>query len=66
MAMHDLNLVAIYADRVGFLVNGKLIAMGKSNEVLTQDNIAKAYNTPVNIINHPEYGTPFIVPSRDI
>jgi iron complex transport system ATP-binding protein len=65
MAMHDLNQVAIYADRVGFLVNGNLIAMGKSNEVLTQDNISKAFSTSVKIINHPDYGTPLIVPSRD-
>jgi ABC-type hemin transport system ATPase subunit len=29
MALHDLNLVSFYADRVALIVNGKLEGLGK-------------------------------------
>jgi iron complex transport system ATP-binding protein len=63
MAMHDLNHVSVYADRVALLVKGKLVASGTPAEVLTEKNISSAYQTPVKIIQHPEIDTPLIFPS---
>jgi iron complex transport system ATP-binding protein len=66
MAMHDLNQVATYADRVAFLVEGKLLALGVPGEVMTMENITQAYNIPIEIIQHPQYHTPLILPRREL
>jgi iron complex transport system ATP-binding protein len=62
MALHDLNLAAQYATQVGLLLHGKLQAIGAPSEVLTQDNLSSAYNVPVKVIPHPDYGSPLIIP----
>lgn len=64
MAMHDLNQVATFADRVALLVDGVLAALGAAEQVLTAKNIEAAYRTPVEVIRHPEYNTPLILPKR--
>ena len=65
MAMHDLNQISTYADRVALLVDGELTALGTPVEVMTVENIKTAYQTPVEIIQHPEYDTPLILPKRE-
>jgi iron complex transport system ATP-binding protein len=65
MAMHDLNQISTYADRVALLVDGEMLALGGPGEVLTVENIISAYGTPVEIIRHPKYGTPLILPKRE-
>jgi iron complex transport system ATP-binding protein len=62
LAAHDLNLVALYADRVAILVSGRITAIGTPYQVLTQQNIEAAYQVPVRVISHPDYGTPLILP----
>lgn len=65
MAMHDLNQVAGIADRVALLLQGELIALGPPEDVLTPQNIRRAYRTPVEVLDHPRTGAPFIVPRSD-
>lgn len=62
MALHDLNMAALYAHRIALLVNGRFHAVGKPAEVLTPDLVSTAYQIPVHIIPHPNYGTPLILP----
>ena len=62
MALHDLNQVSLYADRVALLVDGKLIAVGLPEEVLTVKRISEAYQTPIQVVPHPESQTPLIFP----
>jgi len=62
MALHDLNLVALYSDRVALLVDGHLRATGAPNEVLTPEYLIESYQVPLSITVHPEYGTPLILP----
>lgn len=62
MALHDLNLVALYADRVALLVEGCLRAIGTPNEVLTPARLSDIYQIPLHVIAHPDYGTPLILP----
>jgi iron complex transport system ATP-binding protein len=62
MALHDLNLVSFFADRIALLVGGKLEGVGLPQDVMTQENISSAYQTPVEIIHHPETGAPIIFP----
>jgi iron complex transport system ATP-binding protein len=49
-AMHDLTLAGQYADRVGLLVGGKLVAVGTPAEVLTEPAIADHYRAQVRIL----------------
>lgn len=62
MAMHDLNLVSFFADRVALLVDGKLKGLGTPHEVIRADQITAAYHTPVEIVSHPVTGAPIIFP----
>jgi iron complex transport system ATP-binding protein len=62
MVLHDLNLVALYADRVALLVDGKLRALGTPVDVITPTRLAEAYDVPLQVISHPTDGTPLIIP----
>jgi len=62
VAMHDLNLVSFFADKVALLVNGELRGLGTPEKVMQKDAISAAYQTPVEIIQHPVTGAPIIFP----
>jgi len=62
MAIHDLNLVSSFADRVALMVDGKLVRVGLPAEVIQQETIRAAYQTPVEVITHPVTGAPVIFP----
>ena len=62
MALHDLNLAGLYADRAALLVQGRLQALGSPAEVLTSAQLETAFHVPVRVIPHPEYGTPLVLP----
>jgi cobalamin transport system ATP-binding protein len=60
MALHDLNLVSLVADKVALLVEGELRCLGTPRDVLRAEHISVAYRTPVEIIHHPVTGAPII------
>jgi iron complex transport system ATP-binding protein len=62
MALHDLNLAALYADRVALLVDGRLQAVGTPVEVLTGERLSQAYRLPLHVISHPDFGVPLVLP----
>ena len=62
MVLHDLNLAAMYADRIALLVEGKIEASGAPAEVLTEANLTRIYQIAVHVIPHPEYGVPLVLP----
>lgn len=62
MVLHDLNLAGLYADRVALLANGSVVAIGAPGEVITANNLTSVYHVPVNVIPHPDYGTPLVLP----
>ena len=64
MALHDLNLVSFFADRVAVLVNGELRSLGTPQEVIQAENISAAYRTPVEVVRHPVMGAPLIFPQQ--
>jgi iron complex transport system ATP-binding protein len=59
--MHDLNLTAMFADRVGLLHNGRLAAKGRPEDVLTDKVLSIAYDCPVRVNTAPATG-PWLVP----
>lgn len=66
MVLHDLNLAGLYADRVALMANGSVYAVGSPAEVITAENLTSVYSVPVNVIPHPDYGTPLVLPDGHI
>jgi len=63
VTMHDLNVAAMFSQRVGLLQDGRLIAVGTPGEVYTSEHIARAFDVEVVIDTHPVYGTPLVAPT---
>jgi iron complex transport system ATP-binding protein len=62
ITLHDLNQAALCADRLALLAEGRLLAVGESEEVLVPSYLAQAYGVPVVVTRHPLYGTPMVTP----
>lgn len=62
IALHDLNLVARYSDRVGLLSDGRLARLGDPRQVLEPKVLAAAYGVAIHVMDHPLHGTPLILP----
>jgi iron complex transport system ATP-binding protein len=60
--LHDLNLVARYADRILLLVDGRVRALGTRDEVLRADLLSEAYQISLEVIQRPRSGEPVILP----
>ncbi|MEY1580305.1 heme ABC transporter ATP-binding protein [Providencia manganoxydans] len=58
--LHDLNLTALYADRIYLIHQGKLVAGGTPEQVLTEENLTLWYKADLGIITHPETTTPHV------
>ncbi len=54
--LHDLNLAARYCDRLILLAGNGIMAAGGPEEVLTRDNIGRAFHANVLIKKHPLTG----------
>jgi iron complex transport system ATP-binding protein len=64
---HDFNLAARYCDSVILLKDGKIVAVGKSDDTLTSENIKKVFNVDTLVKRHPITGTLHVIPiSRPI
>ncbi len=63
-AIHDLSLAALFCDRVYLLADGKIVAAGTPDEVITTEKVRHAFGADVLVIEHPETGTPHLVPRR--
>lgn len=58
--LHDINLAALFCDRLIILAGGKILAEGTPEEVLTSKAIAAAYDCDVVVIPHPRETVPQI------
>lgn len=61
ITLHDLNLVARYADRVALLSNGAVRKEGRPQEVLTPDELTPVYGIELHVTDHPIHGTPLVL-----
>ncbi len=59
-ALHDLNLAALYADRIALLCRGELLAVDTPAAVLTPALLQAAYDVPVVVGQHPVHHTPLV------
>jgi iron complex transport system ATP-binding protein len=59
-AMHDLNLAAMYFERLILLKDGRIVADGTPQEVFTPPLIKNIFSVSVQIGQHPT-GVPHII-----
>jgi len=62
IVLHDLNLVARYADRVALIVAGRLRAFGEPAAVLVPRTLSEAYQVALQVLPDGPGGYPVIVP----
>lgn len=55
-AIHDLNMAALYCDRLYVLKEGKIVLEGTPEEVLTPENIFNVYGVRSSVEKHPVTG----------
>lgn len=66
VVVHDLNLAARFADRVVMLHEGRVIAQGAPNSVITPANLATAFNILARVLEDPVGKTPLVIPIRQL
>jgi len=59
--MHDLNLAALYFDRLILLDRGQVVANGSPAEVLREESIRQVFQADVQVQQHPTRHTPQVV-----
>lgn len=55
MTIHDLNLAAMFCDKILMLKNKKIFAYGSTDEVLTEDNVNTMYKVNTKITEEEGY-----------
>lgn len=60
--LHDLNLTAMYADRIFVMHRGRLAAAGSPQDVLNDELISRVFECRLKVGVLPSAGTPFVLP----
>lgn len=55
IALHDLNLAAMFCDRIIVLDHGTIVASGTPNEVITEHLVRTVYNVNASVTNADNY-----------
>jgi len=59
--LHDMNLAATWADRIGLLQEGRLKAVGTVENVLTPALLEPVFGINVTLLQHPHQNRPLVV-----
>jgi iron complex transport system ATP-binding protein len=62
--LHDLNLAALYCDRIVLLVDGRVAHAGPPAEVLTEARLGAAFHAVVHVARHAVTGGPVVLPLK--
>lgn len=64
IVLHDLNLAALWADRIVLLHNGSIVSQGTPDTVLQADDLMRWYGAQVHVGRHPANASPqvFLAP----
>ena len=60
--LHDLNLAALYFERVAMLQAGRLVALGTPEEVVTYQRVREVFGTEVYVERNALTGRPNVLP----
>lgn len=62
MVLHDLNLAARYADHLVAMAEGRIVAAGTPDDVLTEKTVEEVFGLRSRVVPDPLTGRPMIVP----
>jgi ABC-type cobalamin/Fe3+-siderophores transport system ATPase subunit len=62
MVLHDLNQAARYADHIIAMKEGRIVATGTPQQVITPQLIASVFGIDARVVADPVTGTPMVVP----
>jgi len=60
--LHDLNHASRYATHMIAMRDGRIIATGPPEEVVTAENVEEIFELPCRVMPCPETGTPLVIP----
>jgi len=60
-SLHDLNIASAFCDHLILLDNGKIIAHGTPQQVLTEPLISQVYRVELSVTKHPIHGKPHLL-----
>jgi iron complex transport system ATP-binding protein len=60
--LHDLNLAALFADRIVVLSDGRVAGDGPPRETITDDMLAQVFRVGAAVGRAPSDGMPFVLP----
>ncbi|MEM1586846.1 MAG: heme ABC transporter ATP-binding protein [Candidatus Bathyarchaeia archaeon] len=63
---HDFNLAARYCDYAILLKDGKIVAIGRVDEVLSSENIKRVFQVDVIVKKHPLTNSLYVIPISTI
>lgn len=58
---HNINLAAEFCNKIFILDNGRIVAFGKTDEVLNKETLRKVFKVPIEVIKNPFTGKPNIL-----
>lgn len=62
MVLHDLNLAVRYSDRLVVMSQGKIVAAGPPNEIISEQLLLDVFGLEARVIEDPVSDRPLIVP----
>jgi iron complex transport system ATP-binding protein len=62
MVLHDLNLACRYATTLVAMREGKIIAQGRPQDIVSPEMVHKVFGLEALVITDPSSGTPLVVP----
>lgn len=62
LVLHDLNLACRYASHLIAMKDGRIVAEGSPEEVVTKDIVADVFDLHAEIVPDPITGTPLVIP----
>lgn len=65
MVLHDVNLAAAYADRLTLVKEGRVLAQGPTEAVLTPDLLETLYDLPIQVFTNPVSGKIMVTPAPE-
>lgn len=62
VVMHDLNLTAMYADKLVLMKAGRVMSEGAAREVMLSDTLSRAYDCTIHTNATPLGDVPYVLP----
>jgi iron complex transport system ATP-binding protein len=64
MVLHDINQASFYADRIIAMKNGRILADGPPEQVVTQENVQTLFGVNMRILRSQKAGRLYCLPEH--